>query len=178
MFKHSGSNVPAHGLALTLLLFTGPASAGDNDKNNDKNESSPVVEVGVAADQSVTSADSGFGPKAAVEFTVIENWLSVGPGVTTKFSAGKADVSTDFLFKKPFEISSSFEFEPGIGPVWIHTLHDGKTTDDIGAEAVLSFLFWPTEDRKLGWFLQPSYTFVSSHDQSIGVSAGLLIPIQ
>jgi hypothetical protein len=40
-------------------------------------------------------------------------------------------------------------------------------------------MFWPTTDRKLGWFLEPSntYTFVGGHEQSLGFSIGLLIPI-
>jgi hypothetical protein len=40
-------------------------------------------------------------------------------------------------------------------------------------------MFWPSADRKLGWFLEPSYSnsFIGGHEQSLGVSVGLLIPI-
>jgi hypothetical protein len=40
-------------------------------------------------------------------------------------------------------------------------------------------MFWPTKDRKFGWFLEPSYTysFAKGHDQSFGVGVGLLIAI-
>jgi hypothetical protein len=41
-------------------------------------------------------------------------------------------------------------------------------------------MFWPTPDRKFGWFLEPSYTysFSNGHEQSLGVSVGLLVPIK
>ena len=41
-------------------------------------------------------------------------------------------------------------------------------------------MFWPATDRKYGWFLEPSYTysFARGHEQSFGVSGGLLIPIR
>jgi hypothetical protein len=41
-------------------------------------------------------------------------------------------------------------------------------------------MFWPTTERKYGWFVEPSYTysFARGHDQSFGVSGGLLIPIR
>jgi len=62
----------------------------------------------------------------------------------------------------------------------MHTVGGGKATNGIGAEAVLDFMFWPTTDRKYGWFLEPSYTYslASGHEQSFGVSGGLLIPIR
>jgi hypothetical protein len=41
-------------------------------------------------------------------------------------------------------------------------------------------MVWPTKDRKLGWFIEPTYgySFGSEHEQLHGVSMGLLIPIQ
>jgi hypothetical protein len=49
----------------------------------------------------------------------------------------------------------------------------------IGAEVVLDFMFWPWPGRKFGWFLEPSYSysFSSGHEQSLGVSVGLPVPI-
>ena len=50
----------------------------------------------------------------------------------------------------------------------------------LSAEAVLDFMIWARLDRKYGLFLQPNYTysFGSGHEQSFGVSAGLLIPFR
>jgi hypothetical protein len=64
----------------------------------------------------------------------------------------------------------------GAGPQWSQTLNSaGK----FGAEVALDFMFWPTKDRKLGWFIEPtySYSFAREHEQSLGVSMGLLISI-
>jgi hypothetical protein len=96
------------------------------------------------------------------------------------YRRGQSEWDTDFVFKRPFDLSPSVEFEPGIGPVWIHTVSGGRSTDAIGAEAVAESMFWPTPDRKFGWFLEPSYTcsFGPGHEQSLGVSVGLLIPIK
>ena len=68
-------------------------------------------------------------------------------------------------------------FMIGAGPQWSQTLNGvGK----FGAEFALDFMFWPTKDRKLGWFIEPtySYSFAREHEQSLGVSMGLLISIQ
>ena len=41
-----------------------------------------VIELGAAADRSLTEAESSFGPTAAVEVTPIENFLELEAGVT------------------------------------------------------------------------------------------------
>jgi hypothetical protein len=68
----------------------------------------------------------------------------------------------------------------GAGPEWAHTTKAGKSTDSIGAEGALDFMFWPWRKRRLGWYLEPSYgyDFGSGHQQSMSVSAGLLIAIR
>jgi hypothetical protein len=52
-----------------------------------------------------------------------------------------------FVFKKPFDLSRTVEFEYGIGPVWIRAVAVGRITDAFGVEAVADFMFWPTPDR-------------------------------
>jgi len=63
----------------------------------------------------------------------------------------------------------------GIGPEWTFSRAGTK----IASEVALDFMFWPTLDRKFGWFLEPSYgySFSTGHEQSLGASVGLLIPI-
>jgi hypothetical protein len=41
-------------------------------------------------------------------------------------------------------------------------------------------MFWPTGRHRFGWFLEPAYdySFAGGHEQSIGMSAGLLIGIR
>jgi hypothetical protein len=158
---------------LPLLLPAGTALAGDK-------EPFAVLELGAAGEWGLNGDGSSFGPTAAIEFTAIKNWLAIEPGVTTLFSRGQTEWDTGFVFRKPFDLSPAVEFEPGIGPVWIHTVGNGRTTDSIGVDASAHFEIWPTPDRKYGWFLEPGYTysFGSGHEQSFGVSAGLLIPIE
>jgi hypothetical protein len=38
-------------------------------------------------------------------------------------------------------------------------------------EFAIDFMFWPTPDRKFGWFLETAYSY------SLVVAVGLLIPI-
>jgi hypothetical protein len=63
----------------------------------------------------------------------------------------------------------------GVGPQWTFT-RDGTK---IAGEVALDFMFWPSSDRKFGWFLEPSYSysFSKEHEQSLGVTVGLLIAI-
>jgi hypothetical protein len=161
---------------LAPLLFAGGALAQDKEPK----EPFAILQFGAGAEWGLNGGSPGFGPSVAVEFTPIKNWLEVETGVATSFSKGKTEWDMDFIFKKPFDLSRTIEFEPGLGPVWIRTVSGGRTSDAIGAEAVFEFMFWPAADRKYGWFLEPSYTysFARDHDQSFGVSGGLLIPIR
>jgi hypothetical protein len=163
----------ARGQALALLLMAGAALAEDK-------EPLAILQLGGAGEWGLNNRSSGFGPTTAVEFTPIKNWFEVEAGVSRLFNKGQAEWDTELIFKKSFSLSPNVEFEPGIGPVWIRTNSDGRTTDSIGAGGVIEFMFWPTADRKYGLFLEPSYTysFARGHEQSLGVSGGILIPIR
>jgi hypothetical protein len=91
------------------------------------------------------------------------------------FSNARTEWDADLLFKKPFTLSDKLEFMIGVGPAWTFSREGTK----VGGEVALDFMFWPTPDRKFGWFLEPaySYSFSAGHEQSLGVSTGLLIPI-
>jgi hypothetical protein len=49
----------------------------------------------------------------------------------------------------------------------------------VGGEVVLDFMFWPSAKHKFGWYLEPGYdyNFGRGHEQSVGVSGGLLIAL-
>jgi hypothetical protein len=72
-------------------------------------------------------------------------------------------------------LSNTVEFMIGVGSEWTVSPEGTK----IGGEVALDFMFWPTPDRKFGWFLEPSYSysFTMGYEQSLGASVGLLIPI-
>lgn len=139
-----------------------------------------VVELGGAVSQSVTGGGSSGGPTVAVEFTPIENKLEIETGVTALFNARSTEWDVDFLFKKPWTLSRKVEFMAGIGPEWIHTNVNHISANAVGAEAIGDFMFWPSAKRKFGWYLEPAYdySFGRGHDQSIGISGGLLIAIR
>lgn len=141
-------------------------------------EPTAIVELG-ASGQWGLSGGSSYGPNLGVETTPIPDVLELEADMTPYFSHGQTEWDSDFLFKKPFDLTDSLEFMAGVGPEWDHTVSHGVTTDAVGAEAALDFMYWPTRDRNLGFYLEPTYgySFGRDHEQSISVSIGLLLPI-
>ncbi len=160
MFKFGAPS----GAVVVLLLLAVTAQA-------EEKEPSAVVELGVAGEWGLPNGGS-IGPAAAVDFTPIKNWLEIEAGVSPLFSGGHADWGADLLFKKSFDLSNTVEFEPGIGPEW-------SSGGKISGEVAFEFMIWPSPERKYGYFVEPSYSysFTSGHQQSFGVSVGLLIGI-
>ena len=60
-----------------------------------------------------------------------------------------------------------------------HLRWNGRVTNSFSAEIAGDFMFWPTGEHRFGWFLEPTYdySFAGGHQQSIGMSGGLLIGI-
>jgi len=116
-------------------------------------------------------------PTVAVEVTPIENWLELELGVTPTFGHRSTEWDTDLLFKKLWSLSEQVELMFGAGPEWVHTREYGMTTNSLGGEAVLDFVFWPSAGHRFGWYIEPGYgyNFGRGHERSIGISAGLLI---
>jgi hypothetical protein len=156
----------------TLLLFLGQACAQSDEK-----EPIAILELGAAASRSLNDGGSTGGPSLAVEVTPIKEWLEIEAGVTPFFSKQPTEWDTDLLFKKPWTLSRNVEFMAGIGPEWVHTRHSGAGVNALAGEAALDFMFWPTRKHKFGWYLEPAYDhgFVYAHDQSLGLTGGLLI---
>jgi hypothetical protein len=161
-------------LFLSLLLCSGNGFAQSVEK-----EPVAVVELGGAAGWSVKNGGSNFGLDVAVEVTPIENWLELEAGTTPLFSRNSTEWDTDLLFKKPWTLSKTTEFMLGVGPEWVHTRESGMTTNSVAAEGVLDFMFWPSAKHRFGWFFEPAYdySFGRGHEQSAGMSGGLLIAI-
>jgi hypothetical protein len=159
------------------LLCAGNAAA----QSAEADKEIAVVEIGAAASQSLTGGGSSVGPDFAVEVTPIENWLEIEAGVTPLFGPHSTEWDVDLLFKKPWTLSKKVEFMAGVGPEWVHTRQHGVTTNSVAGEAVGDFMFWPSAGKhRFGWYLEPSYdySFGRGHEQSIGISGGLLISIR
>jgi hypothetical protein len=163
-------------LLASLFLCCGNAFAQSEDADK---EPVAVLELGGAASRSLTEAESSFGPTVAVEVTPIENWLELEAGVTPLFTRHSTEWSADLLFKKPWTLTKKVEFMVGIGPEWIHTNKIGATRNSVSGEAIGDFMFWRSPKHRFGWYLEPGYeyNFARGHEQSIGISGGLLIGI-
>jgi hypothetical protein len=157
-----------------LFLCGGSASAQSAEK-----EPVAVLELGGAGDWSVKGGGSSFGPTVAVEVTPIEKWLELEAGVTPLFARHSTEWDTDLLFKKPWTLSKKVEFMLGAGPEWVHLRKFGVTTNSVSGEVAADFMFWPRAKHRFGWYVEPGYeyNFGRGHEQSLGVSGGLLIAI-
>lgn len=164
---------PAAAIPLALLFLAAPAVGQAEER-----EPLAIFEMGGAASWGLKGGSS-FGPSVAVETTPIPDVLELEGGVTTLFSRGQTEWDADFLFKKPWTLSNTVEVMAGIGPEWAHTVTRSGTNDELAAEAALDFMFWPWASRKYGLYLEPSYDYGFGHDheQSLGISGGLLIPL-
>jgi hypothetical protein len=162
---------------VSLFLCAGNAAA----QSVEDDKEIAVIEVGAAASQSLTGGGSSFGPDFAVEVTPIENWLELEAGVTPLVARHSTEWDVDLLFKKPWTLSKKVEFMAGIGPEWVHTRQYGITKNSIAGEIIGDFMFWPSVGKhRIGWYLEPGYdyNFGRGHEQSIGISGGLLIAIR
>jgi hypothetical protein len=84
-------------LLISLFLSTANTLAQTDDK-----EPAAVIELGAAANRSLTEGQSNFGPTVAIEATPIENWLELEAGVTPLFRSHSTEWNVDLLFKKPW----------------------------------------------------------------------------
>jgi hypothetical protein len=157
-------------LTAAFSIFAAHAQAEDKVK-----EPTAILEIGGAGERNLSDGETSFGPSVAVEFNVIKDWLEIEAGISRLSSGRNSEWSTDLLFKKPFTLSEKVEFMVGVGPAWSFTSEGTK----VAAEIALDFMFWPTPDRKVGWFIEPtySYSFSRGHERSVGASLGLLVAI-
>jgi hypothetical protein len=175
--------VAAYPLFFLCLSAAGQASVGKQSDNRPQADADkePVatLEIGAATSWNTKGGAATFAPNLAVEVTPIENWLELEAGVSPFYTPKSTEWDTDLLFKKPWTISRKAEFMLGVGPEWVHLGQNGKVSNSISGEVAGDFMFWPTGKHRFGWFLEPAYdySFAGGHQQSIGMSGGLLIGI-
>jgi len=155
------------------------APCGDPQKAAEDKDPIAIVELGAATSWNLSGGAATFAPSLAAEVTPIENWLELEAGVSPFYTRKSTEWDIDLLFKKPWTISRKVEFMVGVGPQWVHLKQNGKATNSISGEIAGDFMFWPTGKHRFGWFLEPAYdySFAGGHQQSIGISGGLLIGI-
>jgi hypothetical protein len=157
------------------IALTTSAQAAEKEK-----EAIAELELGVAGDWDTTGGTFSVGPSLGIEVTPIKDWLEIEAEVSPVFGSGRTEWETELIFKKPFEVSDKLEVMPGVGPAWFYKTGQGETGGSIGAVALLDLQLWPSAERKLGWFIEPSYgyDFGREHEQSLGITIGILIPLR
>jgi hypothetical protein len=167
--------LPAFGQAVHNNPSMHPAEAA-----KDMDDPIAILELGAATNWNVSGGAATFAPNLAAECTPVENWLELEAGVSPFYTRKSTEWDTDLLFKKPWTLSRRAEFMIGVGPQWSHLKQNGRTTNTISGELAGDFMFWPSGRHRFGWFLEPAYdySFAGGHQQSIGMSAGLLIGIR
>lgn len=167
-------------LCLPVYAQTSTQAAVSHPQNAPENKDPiAILELGAATSWNLSGGAATFAPNLAAEVTPIENWLELEAGVSPYYTANSTEWDTDLLFKKPWTLSQKAEFMFGVGPEWVHLRQNGNTSNSIAGEVAGDFMFWPTGKHRFGWFLEPAYdrSFAKGHQQSIGMSAGLLIGI-
>jgi hypothetical protein len=181
MFTLAGAYVfllcclPASGQAARKGTSIHPSEAA-----KDADDPIVILEVGGATNWNFTGGSATFAPNLAAECTPIENWLELEVGVSPFYTRNSTEWDMDLLLKKPWTFSSKAEFMLGVGPQWAHLKQNGRTMNSLSGELAGDFMFWPSGRHRFGWFLEPAYnySFAGGHQQSIGMSAGLLIGIR
>jgi hypothetical protein len=165
---------------LTLLLAIACATASHGQETAPEDDPSVILEVGAATSWDTSGGAATFAPNFAAEITPIENWLELEAGVSPFFTKNSTEWDTDLLFKKPWTLSKTAEFMFGVGPEWVHLRSQEKTSNSVSIEVAGDFMFWPNGKHRFGWYLEPAYdyNFARGHQQSIGMSAGLLIGVR
>jgi hypothetical protein len=165
-----------------LLLLAAAISLTASAQAAEKEQDAAVeLEIGAAVEWGLPGGGFSFGPSAGIEFTPIKHWLEIEAGISPVFGGGRTEWGTELVFKKPYELSDKVEMMVGLGPEWLYKTGGGaQTASSIGGVAIVDFQIWPFPERKFGWFIEPSYgyDFGRGHEQSLGVTVGLLIPIR
>jgi hypothetical protein len=164
---------------LSLLFSIDAIAQKTSGDSTGFKEGIAIGEIGGASSTDITSGKSSFGYSLSVEATPIEDWLEVELGVSPTYAFHYKETDIDFLIKKPWTFSSKLEFMLGIGPEWAQSTEYRITTNSWSAEIALDFMYWPFKKRQFGFYVEPAYAygFNATHEQSAGMSAGLLVNI-
>jgi hypothetical protein len=139
----------------------------------------PVIEVGGSGEQSLSGDGLYVRPTIAAQWTPIEDVLTVEGGVTPTFKSHSTEWESDLLLKKPWTVTKTFEVLAGVGPTWVHSTTRDEVHDAVGGEAAVEFAFWTSEQHRFGWYIEPAYDYVFTHDheEAVGVTVGLLVAL-
>jgi hypothetical protein len=146
----------------------------------EREKSAAVIELGAGAESQIVDGEFSSGPYVALEFEAVKGWLEIEIGVSPQFGSHQTDLASEFILKAPVFQMDKLEIMFGVGPQWEYHVAGGELRNSVGAEAQLELEYWPSTDRKFGWFVEYQYgrAFTSDRAQSFGVQFGLLVPIR
>jgi hypothetical protein len=164
------SRTPRHIVALAALLVACSSTVPKTEIGR-----SVVIGAGGAVEVELRKGTSHLGSNVFVEYSAIEDWLELELGLSVFPMYGGAEVSTDFLFKKPFRLADRLECMLGVGPELVRAIHSPDTGTFGGGETAADFMFWPSPH--VGLWIEPSYDFVFRDGVShgIGSTGGLIV---
>jgi len=176
MVMHRRVNSPGFLLVFVALSFVEGIFAQSAEPDT---KPAAVLELGGAGSWNVKDGRSSFGPDVAVEVTPIEKSLEIEIGVTPFYSRHSTEWDTDVLFKKPWDLTRKLELMVGVGPAWVRSKENGAVANSVAIDAAVDLMFWPSERRRFGWFVEPSYSyaFTRGHEQNLAVNVGLLFAL-
>jgi hypothetical protein len=166
------------------IVYGQAASAIDRGGSTTEREPFAVGELGGAVNWNLErrgpTGGATCGPSLGIEFTPIKEWLELELDVSRAANRFSSEWSVDLLFKKPWDISRKLEIMAGVGPEFSRMNVGLLVSNAWGAEAALDLMYWPFKEKRWGFYLEPAYdrTFGVNGEQSIGVSAGLLVGIK
>jgi hypothetical protein len=172
------------GLLLRYCAVTGSFAASllcaTLAQAEEREKSAAVIEIGSAAEWQIPRGEFSSGPYVALEFEAVRDRLEIEIGVSPQFGSHQTDLASELILKMPVFSSEKIEVMFGVGPQLEYHVTGGELRNSVGAEAQLELEYWPSADRKFGWFVEYQYdrAFSSDRTQSIGVQFGLLIPIR
>lgn len=164
-------------VAIVICVLSPCAANADVAEDGEEKDHVAVVEFGATGEREISERTSHLGPAVGIEIEPVENWLEIEFGASTYTSRGARSWELELPFKKPFQLSSTVEIMPGLGPTWSHTTQPGEPPRTWGAEAVIDLFFWRT--KRLGRYLEPSYglTFGNGNKKSAALTGGVFFAV-
>jgi hypothetical protein len=164
-------------LAIVILSFPLAAQAQEKDDDgDDANEPPTQLEIGPEFEVPFHGEHPGYGGSITIQVTPIPNWLEFEFGVGALASSGNTELEAEFMFEKPFQITSTIEFMIEVGPGVSRSTEADEGGTLLNIETETGFFIWP--NKNLGWYASMGWSdALKNGAQSISADAGVLIPV-
>ncbi len=156
---------------LALIYFAAELASAEEESGHELE-----LQVGGAGEWSLDGEHSNFGVALGAQYTPVANWLELEVEFSALGTNGHPEYEGEFMFNKPFEISPTVEIEAGVGPSLTRTVKGPDKGTAVGVEFGLELNFHPFRNKRLGWYIEPSWSITPRNgEKSVGATTGLLI---